>query len=163
MGKRKTKSHPESRMVEKRRNPGQVKPGQVLNPEGKGGFQDHPELRSNGRWSKETSFSYWLNFFKTLPLEEFKQYKAKHTDLCMAGLIAWARVAKAIEKLEEFKEVANRTEGMPTQRTELTGVDGQPIKIQSVDINNLSKEEQEKFLNIYNKVVSATAIKENDS
>jgi len=125
-----------------------------INRAGKGGFQEHPENRSNGRWKKETSFSYWLNFFKTLPLQEFSQYKRKNPEMCMAALAAWARVSKAIEKLDEFREVANRTEGMPTQRTEITGADGQPIRIESVDVNKLSKDEQEKFLSIYNKIVN---------
>jgi hypothetical protein len=42
------------------------------NPEGAGGFGEHPEHRSNGRWSKENSYVYWLNFFKNLTLSEFK-------------------------------------------------------------------------------------------
>jgi hypothetical protein len=34
-----------------------------INREGKGGFQDHPENRADGRWSKEDSYSYWLHKF----------------------------------------------------------------------------------------------------
>ncbi len=123
----KKKNLPATRMEKRKVRPTAIKPGQKLNPTGKGGFQDHPELRSNGRWSKETSFRYWLSYFKTLPLKEFSQYKNRNPNICMAALAAWARVAKAIEKLEEFKEVANRTEGMPTQRTELTGKEGVPL------------------------------------
>ena len=83
------------------------------NPEGKGGFQDHPELRSNGRWSKENSFSYWMNFFKHLTVEEFKNYQTTKPDTTrtVSESLAYARVLKSRDDLKEFQEVANRTEG----------------------------------------------------
>lgn len=34
---------------------GRLLPGAKLNPEGVGGFQDHPELRSDGSWNKEAT------------------------------------------------------------------------------------------------------------
>jgi len=88
---------------------------QVNNPTGKGGFQDHPELRSNGRWSKDNSFSYWMNFFKAMSVEEFKEYERikPEKDRTMAETLAYARVFRARIELKEFQEVANRTEGMP--------------------------------------------------
>jgi methionyl-tRNA formyltransferase len=103
-------------------------------------------------------------------------FQKKHcSHLSMAALGAYKRVAKTLKQerytkdgslidfsLEEFREVANRTEGMPRQRTELTGADGEPIKIHSVNIDTLSKKEMEEFLSIYNKIVSTTE-KENDS
>ena len=48
-----------------------VKPGEIINPEGKGGFKDNPQNRANGRWSKENSQSYCLNFFLQLNEAEF--------------------------------------------------------------------------------------------
>lgn len=107
---------------------GSIKPGEVRNPTGKGGFRDHPETRANGRWSKENSYSYWLNFFKTLSIPEFQEYKRKHSsDMSMAALAAYARVMKSVEKLEEFREVANRTEGMPRQQIELSADRNKPL------------------------------------
>ena len=88
---------------------------QVNNPSGKGGFGEHPELRSNGRWSKENSFTYWMNYFKSLSVEEFKKYEDKKSEKerTMAEMLAYARVFKARSDLKEFEVVANRTEGMP--------------------------------------------------
>jgi hypothetical protein len=89
----------------------------IPNPTGKGGFQEHPELRSNGRWSKENSFSYWMNYFKSLSILEFREYeKTKPEDQrTVAESLAYARVFKARSELKEFQEVANRTEGLPKQ------------------------------------------------
>ena len=87
----------------------------VPNPTGKGGFVDHPEHIGNGRWSKENSFSYWLNYFKSITIPEFKAYKDTHPDMTMSALAAYARAGKMIEDLGEFQVVANRTEGMPKQ------------------------------------------------
>lgn len=91
-----------------------------LNPTGKGGFGEHPENRSDGRWSKENSYTYWLNYFMKMTKVEFDTYNPlKRTDMTMAMCGAWSRIAKS-SKLEEFREVANRTEGMPRQTTDLT-------------------------------------------
>lgn len=100
----------------------QVTPPEKRNPTGKGGFGDNPQNRSDGRWSKENSFSYWLNYFKTLPIKEFQEYQEKHEDMSMAALAAYARANKMVKDLREFQEVANRTEGMPKQSFEM-GVD----------------------------------------
>ena len=89
------------------------------NPDGKGGFSEHPENRADGRWSKENSYSYWLNYFKNLTEKEFLAYKKKRKGMSMAAVAAYERVFQATEKLEEFREVANRTEGMPKQSLQL--------------------------------------------
>ena len=88
-----------------------------VNPTGKGGFGDHPENRSNGRWSKDNSFSYWMNFFKHLTVKDFKEYeKTKPEDeRTMAESLAYARVFRSRNELAEFQVVANRTEGMPRE------------------------------------------------
>lgn len=88
-----------------------------INPTGKGGFQDHPELRSDGRWDKNNSFTYWMNWFKQLSVEEFANYEKEKPDSkrTVSESLAYARVYNARNKLSEFQEVANRTEGMPNQ------------------------------------------------
>jgi len=89
------------------------------NPTGKGGFGDHPELiNAGGRPKNAESFNYWMDHFKTLPFEKFKKYKSEHPDMSMAAFGAYARVAKMIDELKEFQEVANRTEGYPKQLVE---------------------------------------------
>jgi len=88
----------------------------IPNPTGKGGFGDNPNHRSDGRWSKENSFSYWMNKFKSLSPKEFKNYKIEHKDeMTMAALGAYARVKNMSKSMIEFKEVADRTEGKPVQ------------------------------------------------
>jgi hypothetical protein len=90
-------------------------PGWNPNPTGKGGFKEHPENQSPGGWDKNNTFSYWMNYFKSITIPEFREYKDKHQDMTMSALAAYARVGKMIEELKEFQEVANRTEGMPRQ------------------------------------------------
>lgn len=103
------------------------------NPTGKGGFQDHPELRSNGRWDKNNSFSYWMNFFKQLDKDVFLTWEKENPKHSMAASLAYARVFKSRTDLKEFQEVANRTEGMPKQSMELSGPDQGPIEVSEVD------------------------------
>jgi len=110
----------------------------VPNPTGKGGFQDHPELRnSGGRPKNQESFAYWINFFKNLKVKKFLEYETKKPDnkRFVAESIAYARVAAARTDLKEFKEIANRTEGMPKQSLDLQG----NLNVSNV-INKLNKE-----------------------
>ena len=102
-----------------------------INPTGKGGFGDNPQNRSNGRWSKENSFSYWLNFFKNLTVAELKEWLDNNPEnvRTVAANLAYARVAKSVKSLKEFQEVANRSEGLPIRRQEITGKDGEPLGV----------------------------------
>ena len=94
----------------------EMTPPELRNPDGKGGFGEHPEnINAGGRLKNQERYGYWLAFFKNLTIEEFKKYKSEHPDMSMAALAAYARIAKTIDQLDEFKEVANRTEGMPKQ------------------------------------------------
>lgn len=106
----------------KKETTNQVTPPQERNPEGKGGFGDHPENRSDGRWSKENSFTYWMNYFKNLSVSEFIAYEknTKESDRSVAASLAYARVANARKDLKEFIVVADRTEGRPLQPLDLT-------------------------------------------
>ena len=98
------------------------KPGDNPNPTGKGGFADNPQFRADGRWKKENSFQYCLNFFKSLTLDELKEWSKDVTERkrTVAQDLAFRRIIGAKDKLEEFKEVANRTEGMPRQSIDAT-------------------------------------------
>lgn len=100
--------------MENEQTTGQVK--RVPNPTGKGGFGDHPENRSPGGWDRNNSFSYWLNYFKSLTVKDFKKYKKEHEEeMTMSALGAYERIDKMIEDVGQFVLVANRTEGYPKE------------------------------------------------
>lgn len=94
---------------------GRLLPGQTANPDGKGGFQDNPELRSDGRWSKDTSITYWYNHLGRMTDEEREEFKPT-TDF---QRIALKRIAAALGTdelaLKTTKEITDRTEGRPKQ------------------------------------------------
>ena len=94
------------------------------NPEGKGGFGDHPENRNaGGRETNQMSFTYWLNFFKQLTVREFKNWQKDTPEdkRTVAANLAYARVANALNSLKDFREIANRTEGRPIQQIRNSG------------------------------------------
>ena len=99
----------------KGRNPdGTVAKGAILNPEGKGGFQERPQDRSDGRWNKEGSISYQYNYLMRLPKKEFAKFKPE----TVAQEIALARVRAAksmVNGLADTKEITDRTEGKAPQ------------------------------------------------
>lgn len=96
-----------------------TKPAKHNNPTGIGGFQDHPELRSTGRWSKDTSISYWYNKLGRMTLKELEEFEKKGDELTPFQKTALVRVKRAYkgdpEGLAEAKEVADRTEGKAKQ------------------------------------------------
>lgn len=51
---------------------GQFAPGQSGNPEGVGGFGDHPENRSNGSWKKEDTARFKLEQMMQLSEKELR-------------------------------------------------------------------------------------------
>lgn len=108
-------------------------PGVAPNPEGKGGFQERPEDRSDGRWSKENSFSYWYNFFKHLTVAELKEWLADNPDdkRSVAADLAYRRVFNSQKDLKEFQEVADRSEGKARQSVDVTTA-GEKINIAMV-------------------------------
>lgn len=90
------------------------------NPNGVGGFGDHPEHQSPGGWNPKHTFSYQMNRFKAMTINELEEWN-KNTPKnirTVAEDLAFRRVFNALTKLEEFKEVADRTEGKPKQRVE---------------------------------------------
>ena len=108
-----------------------------INPEGKGGFGDHPEHRSDGRWSKDNSFTYWMNYFKSLAITDFLTWEKDNPpeNRSVASDLAYSRVMKARSDLKNFQEVANRTEGMPKQ-TMIMGADETVSKISIEVVSN---------------------------
>jgi hypothetical protein len=100
-----------------------VKKGQVINPTGKGGFGDNPQNKANGRWSKETSYSYILNKYGRLDLDEFLKVEPKTAFEKMAYLA----IKNAWIDLGYLKEVADRTEGKAQTSIDVT-TKGESIK-----------------------------------
>jgi hypothetical protein len=88
----------------------------IPNPEGKGGFQDHPELRnSGGRPKNNESFNYWYGVFKNMTVKELDDWQhANGPEIrTVAADLAFTRIYNSKTNLKEFKEVANRSEGVP--------------------------------------------------
>lgn len=94
------------------------------NPNGKGGFGDNPEnINLGGRPKNAESFAYWYMTFKNMTVSEMEAWqksnpKDKRT---VAADLSWRRVFNAQTDLKEFQEVADRSEGKPTQRVEHGG------------------------------------------
>lgn len=94
------------------------------NPQGKGGFGDHPENRNDGRWKKEASFTYWMNKFKNMSLLDFKMARETYDgdQWTVAAEAAYVRVEAALGKeLANFEAVADRTEGKAPQTVKHEG------------------------------------------
>jgi len=121
------------------------------NPDGRGGFADNPQnISRDGRPKNAQSFTYWMNFFKTLSKEDFDNYEKSKSakDTTMAESLAYERMKRSRPNLKEFQEVANRTEGMPKISVETTG---------ELNVNlsrDLTKEEKELLDRIIEKKVS---------
>jgi len=83
------------------------------NPEGKGGFQDRPEDRSNGRWDKADSISYQYNKLLRMSDKEFEDFVPE----TIAQRVALVRLNNSIKAdgLADTKEVTDRTEGKAPQ------------------------------------------------
>lgn len=96
------------------------------NPTGKGGFQDHPELRSDGRWDPKNTFSYQFNKFKNMSVQDFKEWSTKNPEetRSVAEELAYNRVLQAKKNLRDFQEIADRTEGKSVQTTNLNVQEG---------------------------------------
>lgn len=99
-----------------------VKKGQVINPTGKGGFQERPQDRSPGGWKKEDSISYQYNLLQRLTVNGFKQWLTDNPDdkRTMAQELAYQAVLKARKELNYLKEVTDRTEGKSPQAIDVT-------------------------------------------
>lgn len=87
----------------------------ILNPTGKGGFGDNPENRSDGRWSKDTSITYWYNAILRMTDDEYDNF----IPTTRAQRLAMRRIESALGTdelaLKNTKEITDRTEGKPKQ------------------------------------------------
>lgn len=95
----------------------------INNPDGKGGFADHPENRNPGGWKKEHSISYQYNLIMRMSPKEYKEFKPE----TVAQEIALARIKAArssLTGLQDAKEITDRTEGKAPQRIDVTNPDG---------------------------------------
>lgn len=95
----------------------------IPNPTGKGGFAEHPENITPRTWNKENSQKYLLNLFLHMNEDEFIEWGNTHpkNTRTVAQVIAYEHVKKSRTTLNEYKEITNRTEGMPRQVIEQTG------------------------------------------
>jgi hypothetical protein len=94
------------------------------NMSGKGGFQERPEdINKEGTWKKNQTFRYWFDVFKEMSIEQLKGWIEANPEntRTVAADLAYRRVINSQSNLKEFREVANRTEGMPKITLEHSG------------------------------------------
>ena len=85
---------------------------QVPNPEGKGGFKDNPQNRSDGGWKKENTISYQYRRFLNMTPEELKDFiNTPESERTVAMDIAYSQVIASRKSLPHTKEITDRTEG----------------------------------------------------
>lgn len=95
----------------------QVTPPELRNPEGKGGFGDHPENRNPSGWKRTETFRYWFDKFKEMTIDELEAWdkETPKNIRTVAADLAFKRVYNAQTDLKEFQEVADRSEGKAPQ------------------------------------------------
>lgn len=99
------------------------------NPEGKGGFRDNPQNRSDGGWKKEDSIGYQYRMLQRLTIEELEKWIDEHPKniRTVAQDLAYKALIKAQKELPYLKEVTDRSEGKAPQSMDITS-GGEPIK-----------------------------------
>lgn len=111
---------------------GRLLPGTVLNPSGKGGFNERPEDRSR-RWTKRGSIKYNLRRYLEMTNEELAEIVANSKDLTQAEYMALQQVLDAKKQTERgfkiYQDVANRTEGSPRQQIDTNITQSEPPHI----------------------------------
>jgi len=107
------------------------------NPTGKGGFGDHPENRSDGRWNPRMTFSFQCRRFMNMTVEEFKNWIniTPEKERTMIEEQAYNAVLKARTKLDYLKEQTDRTEGKAPQTVVVDGgfFSKEKLKVEVVD------------------------------
>lgn len=108
--------------------------GGVLNPTGKGGFQDRPQDR--GSWTKDTSPTRWIREFSKLTTEEFNE-KAKDPTLTMVQKIAIKHILNASKDPKVAADYIDRLDGKARQSTDVsvTGYEPPHITLEIFDDN----------------------------
>lgn len=98
-----------------------IKKGQVMNPTGIGGFQDHPELRSDGGWKKENVFSYQYKRFMNMTTDELQEYRTQPSGShLVVEELAYNAMMRAKNSLPDMKEITDRTEGKAHESIDIT-------------------------------------------
>lgn len=92
------------------------KEGDINNPNGKGGFRDNPQNRASGRWSKDTSISYWYNHLIRMDINDFDSFIPS----TKAQQLAYNALKESESDLPYLKEVTDRTEGKAMQQIDQT-------------------------------------------
>lgn len=113
-----------------------------LNPTGKGGFGDRPEdINREGSWSPRDSQTYLLRKFSKMTERELLDWNKNTTPETRTAAEVWAytRALKAKSSLNDYRTIIDRMEGTSVSRTELSGVDGKAIEVET----KLSPEQQE--------------------
>ncbi|QHJ77946.1 MAG: hypothetical protein [Caudoviricetes sp.] len=93
----------------------------MSNPDGRGGFGDHPEHRADGRWSPETSDRYWMGRFGRMTLSELAQWQTKSDDEITVAQ------KRALERtIESLRDAAKSREAIPAHDLILDRTEGKP-------------------------------------
>lgn len=86
------------------------------NPDGIGGFGDHPENRNPGGWNKNYTFSYQYNRFMHMTNDELQEYRMQPAGSHrVVEELAYKRIMAANNSLPDVKEITDRTEGKPKE------------------------------------------------
>lgn len=114
------------------------------NPEGKGGFKDNPQNRSDGGWKKEDSIGYQYRMLQRLTIEELEKWIDEHPKSIrtVAQDLAYKALIKAQKELPYLKEVTDRSEGKAPQSMDITS-GGEPIKGALVEFIGLENDTQD--------------------
>lgn len=106
------------------------------NPDGKGGFGDHPENRSDGGWKKENVFSYQYRRFMNMTLKEWIGFITNPPEeITVVEQLAIEAVKRAKNSLKDVQEITDRTEGKAPQTIDLKNDGGkfEPITVRIID------------------------------
>ena len=109
--------------------------GHIRNPKGNGGFGTNPQNRADGRWTKETSISYFQNLLIRMEVEEFKNFIPQ----TIAQQLAYESVKNSAVELVERKELQDRTEGKAQAKIDVT-TQGESIQ-SKIDLTQYSDDE----------------------
>ncbi len=114
------------------------------NPEGKGGFRDNPQNRSDGGWKKEDSIGYQYRMLQRLTIEELEKWIDENPKSIrtVAQDLAYKALIKAQKELPYLKEVTDRSEGKAPQSMDITS-GGEPIKGALVEFIGLENDTQD--------------------
>ena len=109
----------------------------IPNPDGKGGFQERPNDRSDGRWNKDESISYQYNKLLRMPPEALDEFIPETN----AQAIAKTRIiaARSANGLLDTKEITDRVEGKAPQSIDMTSKGESINPLSSLTVDELRK------------------------